>query len=382
MQGRITVSRPKNSNCLSLNSVYSDKNCVFALGIKIGDLLTDVRHSLKLRELKGQILGIDAYVMMYQFLARIRQDMSGEEFTDAEGQTTSHLIGMFYRTVALLEEGIKVVFVFDGPPPDFKRTELARRAELKRRAEEARILALEQGKIEEAAKFAQRTVSINEKILGDSKRLLDLLGVPYLTAKHDAEAQLAVMAQQGVVNAVASQDYDTFLFGAPLVARNITVSQVRRSAVGQVTSVIPEKIYLEEALKYLGINRNQLINLGLLVGTDFNHKIPKVGPSTALKLVQEYTSWESLESYVKRKYLSPEDNFDNYFSAAPPSTIINYFFNPPYTKDYKLTFDRVDIKGTLNYLVDEKSFGVERVKQRLKKLEAMQKQKKLTSFLE
>src|SRR3990172_10405904 len=112
MQGRITVSRPKNSNCLSLNSVYSDKNCVFALGIKIGDLLTDVRHSLKLRELKGQILGIDAYVMMYQFLARIRQDMSGEEFTDAEGQTTSHLIGMFYRTVALLEDLIKVVFVF------------------------------------------------------------------------------------------------------------------------------------------------------------------------------------------------------------------------------------------------------------------------------
>ena len=353
---------------------------MFIMGIKFGNILDDMRHALKLQDLSNQIVGIDAYVMLYQFLARIRQEeMGGAQFTDALGRETSHLIGLFYRSVALLEEKIKLVFVFDGEPPEFKRAELERRANLKQQAEEERLKALEEGDEERAAMLAQRTVRIDEHVLTDTKKFLDLMGIPYLTAKHDAEAQLAAMAQKGVISVVASQDYDTFLFGAPTIVRNLTISQVR-TVKGQKKSVVPEKLYLDEVLKELAISREQLIYAGMLLGTDFNKKIPKVGPATAIKLVREYPNWNDLLQEVTTKYLSETEKIDEYFQANP-ATIINYFMQPPYVEPSShLHFRRMNIEGITQFLVEEHNFDKIRVEQRLKKISAMQKQKSLESF--
>lgn len=350
------------------------------MGIKFGNILDDMRHALKLQDLSNQIIGIDAYVMLYQFLARIRQEeMGGAQFTDALGRETSHLIGLFYRTIALLEEKIKLVFVFDGEPPEFKHAELERRADLKQQAEEERLKALEEGDEERAAMLAQRTVRINEHVLTDTKRFLDLAGIPYLTAKHDAEAQLAVMAQKGIISVVASQDYDTFLFGAPTIVRNLTISQVRMVG-GQRKSVMPEKLYLDEVLKGLDLSREQLIYAGMLLGTDFNKKIPKVGPATAIKLVKEYPNWDNLLKEAKTKYLSETDKIEEFFQADP-AIIIDYFLHPPYVElPNRLNFRRIDIEGLTQFLIEEHNFDKIRVEQRLKKITAMQKQKSLESF--
>ncbi|MHA2340025.1 MAG: FEN1 family endonuclease, partial [Candidatus Hodarchaeales archaeon] len=188
------------------------------MGIKFGDLLDDIREPLKLRDLKGKHVGIDAYVVLYQMLARIRPDQNDAlALTDAQGRTTSHLQGLLNRTMSLIDQGIKLVYVFDGEPPEFKKKELAKRSERKKKAEEEYKIAMEKEDFEQARKFAQQMVSIDDQILDDAKKLLELLGVPFLTAKHDAEAHLAVMAKKGIIDAAASQDYDTFLFGAPLV---------------------------------------------------------------------------------------------------------------------------------------------------------------------
>ncbi|OLS28120.1 MAG: Flap endonuclease 1 [Candidatus Heimdallarchaeota archaeon LC_3] len=351
------------------------------MGIKFGELLNEIREPLKLRELKGKKIGIDAYVVIYQMLARIRSDDdSANALTDAQGRTTSHLQGLLNRTLSLVDEGINLVYCFDGKPPEFKKRELAKRAEKKRRAEEEYKIAMEKEDFDKAKKFAQQMISIDEQIVDDSKKLLDLLGIPYVTAIHDAEAQLAVMAQQGLIDAVASQDYDTFLFGAPLVLRNVTVSRTRMIR-GQLKTVIPEKIYLEKALNELRISRTQLINLGLLVGTDFNDKIPKVGIKTGLKLVKQFPEWNDLIDHVSKTFFKEGDTMETYFPAAAPEIIQDYFNNPPSIDDLTINFNqRADIKGITKFLVDERNFSEERVSHRLMGITKKQKQKSLNSF--
>ncbi|MHA1990218.1 MAG: flap endonuclease-1 [Candidatus Hodarchaeales archaeon] len=350
------------------------------MGIKFGDLLDDIREPLKLRDLKGKHIGIDAYVVLYQMLARIRPDQNDAlTLTDAQGRTTSHLQGLLNRTMSLIDEGIKLVYVFDGEPPEFKKKELAKRSERKKKAEEEYKIAIEKEDFEQARKFAQQMVSIDDQILDDAKKLLKLLGVPFLTAKHDAEAHLAVMARKGIIDAAASQDYDTFLFGAPLVLRNLTVSRTRMIR-GKMKIVVPEKIYLDKALQELGISRQQLINLGLLIGTDFNEKIPKVGIKTGLKLVKQYPEWNDLIENVAKTFFKEGDTVDTYFSSAPPEEIQDYFMNPPYHEtsvDFNL---RADTKGVTDFLVNERNFNKERVTQQLAGVSKKQKQKSLGSF--
>ncbi|MFW9927821.1 MAG: flap endonuclease-1 [Candidatus Thorarchaeota archaeon] len=352
------------------------------MGIKFGDLFDDIREPLKLKDLKNKRVGIDAYIVIYQMLARIRTDEgAGEGLTDSQGRITSHLQGLFTRTLALIDEGVNVVYVFDGPPPDFKTAELRRRTERKKKAEEEYQRAIEEEDLERAKKFSQQTITIDEQIINDSKRLLDLLGVSYLTAKHDAEAQLAMMAQKGYIDAVASQDYDTFLFGAPLVVRNLTISKTRMIR-GQIRTVVPEKISLEKALSTLEISREQLIHMGLLIGTDFNDKIPKIGSKTAEKLVKEHKDWNSLIQHVSSNYLKEDQTINDYFSSASPKTIIDYFLNPPYNEDFSLDFSaRADIKGIIEFLVKERDFNEERVTKQLSGLAKKQKQTSLKSFL-
>jgi flap endonuclease-1 len=351
------------------------------LGIKFGELLNDIREPLKLRDLKGKRVGIDAYVVIYQMLARIRPDQENAmALTDSEGRTTSHIQGLLNRTMTLIDEGLKLVYVFDGEPPEFKKRELEKRSEKKKKAEEEYKLALEKEDFVQARKYAQQMISIDDQILDDAKKLLELLGVPYLTAKHDAEAQLAVMAKKGLIDAVASQDYDTFLFGAPLVLRNLTVSRTRMIR-GKMKIVIPEKIYLDKTLKTLDISRQQLINLGLLVGTDFNDKIPKVGIKTGLKLIRQYPEWNDLIENVSKTYFKEGDTLNTYFHSASPQEIQSYFMNPPY-EDVPVEFNlRADIKGVTHFLVNERNFNEERVAQQLAGISKKQKQKSLDSFL-
>jgi len=337
------------------------------MGVQIGELIP--RREIELENLYGKKVAIDAFNAMYQFLSNIRQ-RDGTPLMDSKGRITSHLSGFFYRTINLMEAGIKPAYVFDGEPPAFKRKELEKRREAREEAEEKWHEALERGDVEEAKKYAMRATKLNETLVEDAKRLLELMGVPVVQAPSEGEAQAAYMARKGDVYASASQDYDSLLFGAPRLVRNLTITGRRKLPGKNVyVDVKPELIILEEVLKELGIDREKLIELAILVGTDYNPGgIKGIGPKKALAIVKH--SKDPLRKYQR---MSDVDLY----------AIKEFFLNPPVTDDYELKWREPDEEGILKFLCDEHDFSEERVKnglERLKKAVKAGKQRTLESW--
>ena len=91
------------------------------------------KKKISLDELRGKTVAIDAYNMVYQFLSIIRQP-DGKPLEDANGNVTSQLSGLFYRTIDMMEKGIRPIYVFDGIPSMLKQKTITSRM---RRREEA-----------------------------------------------------------------------------------------------------------------------------------------------------------------------------------------------------------------------------------------------------
>jgi len=258
------------------------------------------KTKVDLKSLSGKSIAIDAYNALYQFLAIIRQP-DGTPLKDNTGRITSHLSGLFYRTANLVEMDIKVVYVFDGVPPALKEVEIKRRTKVKAEALIKYERALQEGRIEEARTYAQMTSRLKDYMAEDSKRLLTQMGVPWVQAPSEGEAQAAHLAKKGDTNYCASQDYDSLLFGAPTLLRNVTISGRRKLPRKPVyVEVVPEIIELDQLLKELNVTREQLIDIGILVGTDFNPEgVKGIGPKNALKLIKQHGSLDKLLPTLK-----------------------------------------------------------------------------------
>ncbi len=330
------------------------------MGVNIRDIIPDqARKEVDLKALKGYVIALDGYNMLYQFLSAIRQP-DGTPLRDSQGRVTSHLSGLFYRTINLIEEGLKPVFVFDGKPPEMKRKEIEDRIQRRKEAAEKYAKARSQGLTEEARKYAQASSELTGDMVSEAKRLLDSMGIPYVQAPADGEAQAAYMASRGDAWAAGSQDYDSLLFGSPRLVRNLAITGKRKLPnKEEYVEVRPEIIDLQALLKLLGITREQLIVLGILVGTDFDPGgVKGYGPKTALSFVKSYKDpAKALE--VVRKQL--EDDVD-------PLKIYEYFLNPPANKEYKLTFREPDPNGIREILVKEHDFSEDRVNKALDRL--------------
>jgi flap endonuclease-1 len=264
------------------------------MGVDLGDVIP--RRRVELASLSNRKLAVDAYNTLYQFLAIIR-GVGGEHLKDSSGRVTSHLSGLFYRNINLMELNIKLVYVFDGAPPELKTEEIRRRRKVREEAGRQYVEAVAAGDMAGARKYAEASTSLRDDMIVDSKRLLDAMGIPWIDAPSEGEAQASVMAAEGTVDGVASQDHDSLLFGAPLLVRNVTISGRRRLPSKNVfIDVEPESISLAETLHDLQLTREQLVDLGILVGTDFNPDGFKgVGPARALKFLRTYGSLEKVE---------------------------------------------------------------------------------------
>ncbi|MHA1444799.1 MAG: flap endonuclease-1 [Candidatus Hodarchaeales archaeon] len=348
------------------------------MGTQIGKLLINCRQKITISDLSGKTVGFDAYNTMYAFLARIRdKSTGGGYFTDSEGHVTSHLLGLFPRLTYFLQNNIKPVFIFDGKPPILKAKEISYRKERKKIAEIKRATAIADGKLEEALKFAQATSKITPDIIKDTKTLLRLLGIPFIQAPSEAEAQGAMMNRQGLIQAMASQDYDSFLFGCPNVIRNLGISQ-RRKIPNQprFVEISTEQIVLNELLQELGLkSREQLILLGILVGTDYNPKgIKGIGPKTALKLVRKYPNLKSLQNYLESKYTLVD------ILPYSLATLLDCFISPESDPNLNFMFSKPQPKKLLEFLVGEREFRPERIQNSLKILNRLSKQNTLDQF--
>ncbi len=238
------------------------------LGVNLAEVVP--RRKVSLDELSGKSIAVDAYNALYQFLAIIR-GVAGEPLMDRSGRVTSHLSGLFYRTINMAEKGVKLAYVFDGEPPTLKEAELKYRMAVKDEAVMKYKEALNKGDLEKARRYAQMTSKLKDEMVDDAKKLISLLGVPWCQAPSEGEAQAAYMALKGDVWAASSQDYDSLLFNAPTLVRNLTITGRRKLPKKNVyIEVVPEIVKLQQVLDNLGITRAQLIDLGIVVGTDFN----------------------------------------------------------------------------------------------------------------
>jgi flap endonuclease-1 len=326
------------------------------MGVNLRDLVPET--TVKLVELSGKSIAIDAYNALYQFLAIIRQP-DGTPLKDTSGRVTSHLSGLLYRTSNLVEMGIKPIYVFDGVPPALKETEIKRRMKAKKEALVRYEQAVKEGRIEEARVYAQATSRLKDYMAEDSKRLLDLMGIPWIQAPSEGEAQAAHLAKREDAHYCASQDYDSLLFGAPRFVRNVTISGRRKLPRKQVyIEVVPEIVELEQVLEECGITYEQLIDVGILIGTDFNPEgIKGLGPKTALKLVREHGSLENALPHIKNAEFPVE-----------PQRIREIFLHPKVTDDYKIEWKEPDVEGVINFICRERDFSENRVRKALEKM--------------
>ncbi len=313
------------------------------MGVALRDIIAEYKTPVSWEALPG-VAAIDGNNALYQFLTIIRQP-DGTPLMDRKGRVTSHLSGILFRVSNFMEKGIKPVFVFDGTPAVLKQATIEERRKIRDEAGEKYKEAVERGDDEEAYKQARSATRVDDEIIATSKELLRLMGIPVVQAPGEGEAQASYMVAKGDARYVVSQDYDTLLFGAPTLVRNLTVSGKRKVRGRQIT-VTPERIVLAEVLAGLKLTREQLIQIGILVGTDFNPGVPGVGAKTGLKILQKGEFLPKLQEKMP--------GFD-------PAPVMDMFLHPPVTDDYSLHAGHPDPEGIRKMLCDGYDFSVERV---------------------
>lgn len=312
-----------------------------------------------LTELRGKTVAVDAYNTIFQFLSIIRQS-DGKPLQDSQGRVTSHLSGILYRTANLIEAGIEPSFVFDGKPNELKSGTIEDRIARREKAREEYEAALAEGDMKKAFSKAQQTSRMTPEILESSKELLRLMGIPVVQAPSDGEAQAAYMCGKGDVYAAASQDFDSILFGAPLLVRNLTISG-RRKVPGKniYKDVKTEIIDSKQMLENLGITREQLVDVCILIGTDFNPGVSGIGPKKGLKLIQKHGDLEGVIANTEIEVEGYED-------------VRQIFLNGPRSDDYSVKTGQMDPDGIVE-LMTEYGFSEDRVVTVINKIEAARK---------
>ena len=330
------------------------------MGLSISEIIP--RRELEVLELKGKLVCVDAFNILYQFLSTIRQPDS-TPLMDNKKRVTSHLSGIFYRNINMLSEGIKLVYVFDGEPPELKFKTHRIRKEFRENAKGKYEEAKKKEDIEGMKRYGSQLLRLDDEMIKESKELLEAMGIAIVQAPGEGEAEASYLSRiKKEVFATVSQDYDCLLFGAPRLIRNLTLSRRRKTFSGY-SEVKPEMIELEKVLNSLEINLDQLICLGILVGTDYNPKgIPGIGQKKALQIVKKYRQpvliFESIEEQLMSLDAENRFNWQEIFEL----------FHKPNVVDADFDFKKLDERKIKEILVDEHDFSEERVEKQLGRL--------------
>lgn len=290
---------------------------------------------------------------IYQFLIAVRQESN--VLTNSEGETTSHLVGLFYRTIRMVENGIKPVYVFDGKPPTMKNEELEKRQLRREEAQKQLEKAEESGNVEDVTKFTRRLVKVTHQHNEECKTLLQLMGIPYIEAPCEAEAQCAALVQCSKVYATATEDMDGLTFGSDILLRHMTFSEARKMPI--------REYHLQKVMEELEVNKEEFIDLCILLGCDYCDNIKGIGPKRAIELIHQYKNIDNIiEKLDKKKYSIPENWL--YKEAR------KLFFNPEIAdpKEIELKWCDPDEEGLIKFLCGDKGFSEDRVRNGTKKL--------------
>ena len=328
------------------------------MGVNLSDLTEP--KSMEMEDLRGKKVAIDTYNIVYQFMSAIRQP-DGYPLCDSKGRTTSHLTGLLHRTASLIEAGIEPVFVFDGKPHPLKQATLDGRKERREKAEQEWKDAVERGDMKTAHTKAQQTSRMTNEVKESAKELIRYMGLPIVDAPSDGEQEAAYICRRKDVWATASQDFDSLLFGTPVLLRNLTMTG-RRKVPGKdiYREIKTEVIDSEEFLRNLGISREQLVDMCILMGTDFNTGIKGIGPKKALKLVRDNGDLES----VLRKIGEDIPDYQE---------IRGIFLDYEGSDDYSVEHGPLDRQAVVDMLTSY-DFSADRVNSALDRIESARKE--------
>jgi len=280
-------------------------------------------------ELDPGVVAVDAHNWLYRYLTTTVWFTNESVYTTSAGDEVANLVGIVQGLPKFFEHDLTPVFVFDGGPSELKADEIAERREAREKLEDQLEDAREAGDATEVARLDSATQRLTDVIQETSRGLLERLDVPVVEAPAEGEAQAAHIAKRGDADYVGTEDYDALLFGAPVTLRQLT------------SKGNPERMRLEETLDDLGLTREQLVDVAILCGTDFNDGVHGYGPKTALKAVREHGDlWRVVEA---------ED-----VVVENADLVRELFFNPNVTDDY--AFDTTispDVDAAKAYVTDE-----------------------------
>jgi len=320
----------------------------------------EASSAIKENEIKnyfGRKVAVDASMSLYQFLIAVRQEggAGGQQLTNEAGETTSHLMGMFYRTIRMIDNGIKPVFVFDGKPPQMKAGELEKRTEKREVAQAALEKAKEEGNMEEVDKQSRRLVKVTKEHVEEVKILLKHMGVPFIQAPCEAEAQCAELAKAGKVYAVGTEDMDALTFGTPVLLRHLTFSEARKMPI--------KEFHLSSILEGFEMSPEQFVDLCILLGCDYVEKIKGIGPKKAIELVRKHDNIETILQNIDTAKFQPPENW-LYTEAR------RLFKTPEVTPadEVELKWEKPDEEALVAFMCGEKGFQEERIRNGCKKL--------------
>ncbi|XP_033126076.1 flap endonuclease 1-like [Anneissia japonica] len=340
---------------------------ILGLARFLADFAPSALREHEIKNYFGRKIAIDASMCIYQFLIAVRMD--GSQLTNDDGETTSHLIGMFYRTIRMIENGIKPLYVFDGKPPDMKSGELTKRKERREEAEKQLEKAKSEGDVETMNKFERRLVRVSPIHNEECQTLLKCMGVPFVKAPGEAEAQCAELVKAGKVYAVGTEDMDALTFGSNVLLRHLTSSEAKKLPVVEYQ--------LPLALSELEMTQEQFIDLCILMGCDYCESIRGIGPKKAIQLIKDHKCIEDIIEKVKDKYPPPE----NWLYKEARELFKNPDVEEGSTFDLKWTDP--DEEAVVEFLCTQKGFSEERVRNACKKLTKARKgstQGRLDSF--
>jgi len=331
-----------------------------------------VKTVLSLDDLRGKSFAVDAPNYLYQFLSLIRMP-DGTPLQDSHGNVTSHLAGLMFRSTRLMHDyDMQLAFVFDGKPPQLKQHEIMKRREKRQKATVEWQNALQKGDYATAFSKAVMTSRLTQPLIEDAKNLLALLGIPFVQAPSEAEAQSACMAMKGDVWAASSKDYDSLLFGAPRLLRYLTISGREFLPSKGISRLLkPELIELDKFLGNYGITREQLVDIAMLIGTDFNEGVKGIGPKTALSLIQKHGNIESLPVDIKSK-----------LKTQNCEAVRRFYMQPDVTSDYTAKYGEMNEDGLYEFLCRQRDFSQSRVETVVQRMRAFYKRKRQAELKE
>lgn len=326
------------------------------MGVQISAIVP--RTEVELQDLAGKKVAIDAYNILFQFLSIIRQRDTGEPLRDSKGRITSHLSGLFYRTIKLIDFGVKPIYVYDGKPPDFKKKTIEEREQTREEARKKWKKAVKEGRKKDIMVYAQGALRVTDEMMEESKKLLNAMGVPWIQAPSEGEAQCSLICRNGDADYTGSQDYDALMFASPRLIRNLSITGKRKLPRQEAyVEIKPEVIEFDRVLSELGITREQLIILGILIGTDYNPQgIKGIGPKTGLKMVKEHKTLDKVLEQVEWKF-----NVDAH-------KIYEFFLKPPVSEKYEIEWKQPDGDKLIELMIEEYEFSQVRIENAVNRL--------------